>query len=161
MWHAIGKSRPFGRENLFRPKKHLKKGFFLRRFFRPHLTLGRSGGQTVDTRSTSGYPWKVWGITVQTSYVEGRWHQNWVRSSPAKKKTQVAVEFREKWKFFVNRSVPENFQWENFFGASTHGIVTHSGFRKCIWKVGTTNFWPCFACPKLGDAGEIASCQQK
>ena len=29
-----------------------------------------------------GYPWKVWGITVQTSYVEGRWHQNWVRSRP-------------------------------------------------------------------------------
>ena len=35
---------------------------------------------------------------------------------PGKKKTQVAVEFREKWKFFVNRSVPENFQWENFLG---------------------------------------------
>ena len=29
-----------------------------------------------------GYPWKVWGITVQTSYLEGRWHQNWVRSRP-------------------------------------------------------------------------------
>ena len=27
-----------------------------------------------------GYPWKLWGITVQTSYVEGLWHQNWVRS---------------------------------------------------------------------------------
>merc|ERR1711978_166241 len=26
------------------------------------------------------------------------------------------MEFREKWKFFVNRSVPENFQWENFLG---------------------------------------------
>ena len=24
-----------------------------------------------------GYPWKLWGITVQTSYVEGRWHWNW------------------------------------------------------------------------------------
>ena len=35
------------------------------------------------------------------------------------------------------------------------GILTRSGFRKCIWKVGTTNFWPCFACPKLGDAGEM------
>ena len=29
-----------------------------------------------------GYPWKVRGITVQTSYVEGRWHQNWVYMSP-------------------------------------------------------------------------------
>ena len=27
-----------------------------------------------------GNPWKVWGITVQTCYWEGRWHQNWVRS---------------------------------------------------------------------------------
>ena len=35
---------------------------------------------------------------------------------PGKKKTQVAVEFREKGKFFVNRSVPDNFQWENFLG---------------------------------------------
>ena len=35
---------------------------------------------------------------------------------PGKKKPHVAVEFREKWKFFVNRSVPENFQWENFLG---------------------------------------------
>ena len=33
-----------------------------------------------------------------------------------KKKTRAAVEFREKGKFFVNRSVPENFQWENFLG---------------------------------------------
>ena len=33
-----------------------------------------------------------------------------------KKKMRVAMEFREKGKFFVNRSVPENFQWENFLG---------------------------------------------
>ena len=33
-----------------------------------------------------------------------------------KKKMRVAMEFREKWKFFVNRSVPENFQWEIFLG---------------------------------------------
>ena len=29
-----------------------------------------------------GYPWKVWGITVQTSYWEGRWHQNCGYRSP-------------------------------------------------------------------------------
>ena len=33
-----------------------------------------------------------------------------------KKKMRVAMEFCEKWKFFVNRSVPENFQWKNFLG---------------------------------------------
>ena len=31
-----------------------------------------------------GYPWKLWGIPVQTSPVEGRWHQNWVCSRPTK-----------------------------------------------------------------------------
>ena len=29
---------------------------------------------------------------------------------------QSDMKFREKWNFFVNRSVPENFQWENFLG---------------------------------------------
>ena len=28
------------------------------------------------------YPWKVWGITVQTSYWEGLWHQNCGYTSP-------------------------------------------------------------------------------
>ena len=38
-------------------------------------TLEGHGRQTVDTRSTSGAPLKLWGITLQTSFVEGRWHQ--------------------------------------------------------------------------------------
>ena len=29
-----------------------------------------------------GCPWKLWGITLQTSYVEGRWHKNWAHMSP-------------------------------------------------------------------------------
>ena len=58
-----------------------------------------------------GYPWKLGGITVQTSYVEGRWHQNRVRSRFCK----------WRWKymkngFFVNCSVTENFQHVNFSG---------------------------------------------
>ena len=44
---------------------------------RSYLTLKGPVRQTVDTRSTTGGPWKLWGITLQTSYVEGRWHQNW------------------------------------------------------------------------------------
>ena len=27
-------------------------------------------------------PWKVWGITIQTNYWEGRWHQNFRYTSP-------------------------------------------------------------------------------
>ena len=38
-----------------------------------YLTLEGPGHETVDTRSTSGLPL---GMTVQTSYVGGQWHQN-------------------------------------------------------------------------------------
>ena len=44
-----------------------------------------------------------------------------------------------------------------FFGVSTHGILMHSGFRKCIWKLGTTNVWPCFGRPKLGECDKMRS----
>ena len=33
VWHAIGESRPFCRENLFSPKKHLKTAFFCGRIW--------------------------------------------------------------------------------------------------------------------------------
>ena len=45
-----------------------------------------------------GKPWNFWGVIVQTSYVEGRWHQNWGRSRPTK----------VKWKFVKN--------WKLLFG---------------------------------------------
>ena len=35
--------------------------------------------------------------------------------------------------------------------------LMHSGFRICIWKVGTTNFWPCFGRPKLGECDKMGS----
>merc|ERR1712117_167896 len=41
--------------------KKTKKQPFLGEKYRHHLTLGRSGGQTVDTRSTSGVPLKSLG----------------------------------------------------------------------------------------------------
>ena len=55
----------------------------------------------------------------------------------------------------------------NFFGAATHRILTHSGFRKCMWKVGTISFVPCFGLPKLGECdkmrcvSKIMRCQKK
>ena len=49
------------------------------------------------------------------------------------------------------------FSMGNFFGVGTHGILTHSGVRKCIWKVGTTNVWPCFGRPKLGECDKMGS----
>ena len=41
-----------------------------------YLTLEGPGRQTAETRSTSAYPCKLGGMTVQTSYVGGRLHQN-------------------------------------------------------------------------------------
>ena len=71
--YAAGESRPFGRENLFSPKKHLKPPF-----------LGELW-EDLDAKLLTpsqwlGFPGKFWGIKVQTSYWEGQWHQNWVRS---------------------------------------------------------------------------------
>ena len=50
-----------------------------------------------------GYPWKLWGITVQTSYVEGRWHQTWADTNP--KLFFADKEIIEKQNFFTLRPV--------------------------------------------------------
>ena len=62
-----------------------------------------------------------------------------------------------KMEIFCKSLRTRKFSMGKFFGASTHGILTHSGFRKCIWKVGTTNFWPCFGRPKLGECDKMGS----
>ena len=52
-----------------------------------------------------GYPCKLGGITVQSSYVEGRWHQNWAYTSP-KLFLQTDKEISEKNRnFFTLRPV--------------------------------------------------------
>ena len=35
--------------------------------------------------------------------------------------------------------------------------VLMSSNSKCIWKVGTTNVWPCFGRPKLGECDKMGS----
>ena len=64
-----------------------------------------------------GWPWKLWGITLQTSYVEGRWHQNWAHTSPLHFFTVETQIFAKKSDFLGKTG--------KFFGAGTH-----SGFRK-------------------------------
>ena len=58
---------------------------------------------------------ELWGITVQTSYVEGWCHQNLVYMSP-KLFLQTDKEISEKENFFVKHSVTEIFQREHFSG---------------------------------------------
>ena len=47
--------------------------------------------------------WKVGGIKIESAAGRRFFYQG-------------DMKIREKRKFFVNRSVPENFQWENFLG---------------------------------------------
>ena len=72
------------------------------------------------------------GMAVQTSYVGGRWHQNWAHTSPQ----HIFMFVHGNWRkgvFFRT----QKFSTGNFFGASTHWILTHSGFRKYSWF-----WWP-------------------
>ena len=104
----------------------------------------------------SGYPLKVWGIRVQISYWKGLWHQNCGYTSPI---LFFGGGKRNQWKteLFCKSLRTRKFSTRKFFGVSTQEILTHSGFRKCIWKVGTTYFWPCFGRPKLGECDKMGS----
>ena len=62
--------------------------------------------------------WEVSGIKNERTH------------EPASFFSCLCTESGEKEIFLVERSVPENFQQEKFFGASTFGILTHSEFRK-------------------------------
>ena len=76
--------------------------------------LGEAVCQTIGTRSTSGVPLKSLGYNGSNELCG--------RSVASKLSPQQAdgffyqsdMKIREKWKFFVNRSEPENFQWEKF-----------------------------------------------
>ena len=62
----------------------------------------------TQTRSTT-----LGGMTVQTSYVGGQWHQNWADTSPQHFFLSWHGNLR-KVIFLVKCSVPENFQRANF-----------------------------------------------
>ena len=97
--------------------------------------------------SPTRYATLLWGITAQTSYVEGWWHQNWANTSPDGQVKSVKTEiFR---KTLRHRKCAT---W-NFFGTGTGGTATYSAFRISIWNGGAKFFWDCFGCSKLGNAG--------
>ena len=88
--------------------------------------------------------WKVGGIKIESA-------------AARQKKNASGGGISWKMEIFCKSLRTRKFSMGKFFGASTHGIVTHSGFRKCIWKVGTTNFWPCFGRPELGECDKMGS----
>ena len=63
-----------------------------------------------------GYPWKLMDITLQMSYVEAWWHQNWVHSRPILCRGGADADISENLFFFIKRSVAPNLQIETFLG---------------------------------------------
>ena len=64
-------------------KKHLKQPFRRQRIWVSWL-WEELYAKLLAPDQLFGYPWKLWGITVQTSYIEGRWHRSWARKRPPK-----------------------------------------------------------------------------
>ena len=70
------------RENFFPPKKHPKTAFFGGHDSGVSWLREELYAELLGLGQLLGCPWKVWGITVQTSYWEGLWHQNCGYTSP-------------------------------------------------------------------------------
>ena len=100
-----------------------------------------------------GYPWKLCGMTVQTSYVEGQWHQNWVCSRPTKKSSVQQRKFVKNWFFLLFGLQLENEERYRDGSNGWNDAYINGQQMPCWQKVAAGPFWPCFACPKLGDAG--------
>ena len=66
------------------PKKIPKYGLFMRQRIWVSWLWEEMYAKLLVPGQLLGYPWKLWGTTVQISYVEGRWHQNWARNRPPK-----------------------------------------------------------------------------
>ena len=93
-----------------------------------------------------GPPWKVWGITAQTSYWEGWWHQNCGYTSPI---LFLGVRTRKSVK-------SGTFQWENFSGqAVMESLFTRDS--KNLNERGVQKLWPCFGHWKLGECDQTRS----
>ena len=70
----------------------------------------------VTSGQLLGHPWNVWDITLQMSYVEAWWHQNWVHSRPILCRGGADADISENLFFFIKRSVAPNLQIETFLG---------------------------------------------
>ena len=75
----------FARKNFCSPKKCRKTGFFWGHNSGVSWLWEELYAKLLGLGQLLGYPWKIWGITVQTSYWEGRWHQNCGYTSPTRK----------------------------------------------------------------------------
>ena len=94
-----GNNWRFGRENRFCAKKTpLKRLFLCARFGVTWLWKDLEAKRLTPVQLL-GWPWKLWGITLRTSCVEGRWHQNWAHTSPLHCFSVCEQKFANKWFF--------------------------------------------------------------
>ena len=66
-----------------------------------YITVHNSYLHLWSTGQLFGFPWKLWGIRVQTSYWKARLHQNWVCSRPTKKLCVRTCKFVKNWNFLL------------------------------------------------------------
>ena len=105
-WHAIGETWPFGRENLFNQKKHLKTVFFS-----GQKSLWEDlEAKLMTPRQLLGYPWKLWGITVQlASSTSTATRRNHFRE--AVKNTPIWLFYKNKQTWQIGRNWFQNLIW--------------------------------------------------
>ena len=109
-----------------------------------------------------GSCWLIWGITIQTSYVEGRWHQNWVYTSS---KLFFADGQGNQWETeFVYSSgryletkkdiLMGYKRWNDWYTIYTLYI----GEQKPFWQIlAEGHFWPCFSRPMSVEGDKMRS----
>ena len=111
-----------------------------------------------------GLPGKVWGITIQTSYWEGQWHQNCGYTSPILF-LGTDKEISEKRNFFVNCSIPKNFQRENFPGqVATESLRTKDSenlYERGVQKIVDPDLVAQSECHQMRSVSKNMRCHKK
>ena len=120
--------------------------------------MGGPGDKPLTPGQVLGYFLISWGITIQTSYVESRWHQI---ETVAGRNNLFAIKIRGK-----NGNI-----FYSLVSNSKTGRNIVSGQMMAIQHRRTNEFWEkkgcgaflgsCYACPKLGDAGRTRVASKK
>ena len=128
----------------------IQKQRFLAARNRHHLTLGRSGGQTVDTRSTSGLPLKSLGYNGSNELLG--------RSVASKLSPQQADEFflpkrhGNSWKTEIFYSSASSSKTKRDIGMGPTGemMLTYRATNALMTKSGCGAVLTVFCLPKVG-----------
>ena len=108
-----------------------------------------------------GYPWKLWVVTVQTSYVEGRWHQNWAYTSQTLFFADGQGNQWKKPEFFYSSARYSETKRDIGMGHKRwKGRYTYRGTNAFWAKSGCGPFFAVFCLLKAGRLWWNASCQK-